>query len=89
MQTVSTSSWHILLHCLSFTILTLALHCHSDQLVNGELLFIVVIIETLWDPLSSKQTERLTRVVQHLVDDYPTVHADNKNTQVSFVGETC
>lgn len=47
-------------------------------------LFCKVAVDSLWDPLSSQQTQRLTRLVKTLIDDFPTVHADNKNTQVSY-----
>ena len=58
----------------------------ADEPLNTALLLffcvIVAVIENLWDPLSAKQTKLLSQIIQHLVCDYPTIHADNKNTQV-------
>jgi len=43
---------------------------------------VVAVVEGIWDPLSLQQTRRLTTLVQRLIDDYPTVNADSKPTQV-------
>jgi len=43
---------------------------------------LVAVVESVWDPLSSQQTRRLTTLVQRLIDDYPTVNAESKPTQV-------
>ncbi|XP_035687139.1 PAX3- and PAX7-binding protein 1-like isoform X3 [Branchiostoma floridae] len=39
------------------------------------------LAEHVWDPMSTRQTQRLVTLVQRLVDDYPTVAGDNKATQ--------
>jgi len=46
---------------------------------------ISVFAESIWDPLSTTQTSRLVNVVQKIINEYPSVHADNKNTQVSII----
>ena len=45
--------------------------------------YIAAVVEGIWDPLSLQQTKRLTTLVQRLIDDYPTVNADSKLTQVT------
>ncbi|XP_071491063.1 PAX3- and PAX7-binding protein 1-like [Diadema antillarum] len=40
------------------------------------------LIEGVWDPMSTFQTHRLIDTVHQLAQDYPTVSADNKNTQL-------
>ncbi|CAG2185425.1 GCFC [Mytilus edulis] len=40
-----------------------------------------VFAEKIWDPLSTTQTSRLVNVVQKIINEYPSVHADNKKTQ--------
>lgn len=43
---------------------------------------LTVIVEQVWDPLSSSQTSRLVTILQRLMKDYPTVlHGENKYTQ--------
>ena len=49
----------------------LVLMCHT-----------VAVVESIWDPLSMQQTKRLTTLVQRLIDEYPTVNAESKPTQV-------
>ncbi|XP_066289415.1 PAX3- and PAX7-binding protein 1-like isoform X2 [Branchiostoma lanceolatum] len=39
------------------------------------------LAEHVWDPMSTRQTQRFVTMVQRLVDDYPTVAGDNKATQ--------
>ena len=46
------------------------------------LCYVVAVVEAVWDPLSMQQTRRLTGLVQRLIDDYPTISADSKPTQV-------
>ncbi len=40
-----------------------------------------VLVEGVWDPMSTGQTARLVRVARKLAQDYPSVSADSKNTQ--------
>lgn len=43
---------------------------------------LTVLVEQVWDPLSSSQTARLVSIIQRLMKDYPTVlHGENKYTQ--------
>uniref|UniRef100_A0A673KI06 GCF C-terminal domain-containing protein n=1 Tax=Sinocyclocheilus rhinocerous TaxID=307959 RepID=A0A673KI06_9TELE len=43
---------------------------------------LAVLMDQVWDPLSSSQTFRLVTFMQRLIKDYPTVlHGDNRNTQ--------
>lgn len=43
-----------------------------------------VLMDQVWDPLSSSQTFTLVTFMQRLIKYYPTVlHGDNRNTQVS------
>lgn len=43
---------------------------------------LTVLVEQVWDPLSSSQTVRLVSIIQRLMKDYPTVlHGENKYTQ--------
>jgi len=46
--------------------------------------YIAAVVESIWDPLSMQQTRRLTALVQRLVDNYPTVNAESKPTQVVY-----
>jgi len=43
---------------------------------------VVALVEGVWDPLSMQQSQRLTALVQRLVDEYPTINAESKPTQV-------
>ncbi|ESO92141.1 hypothetical protein LOTGIDRAFT_190915 [Lottia gigantea] len=49
-----------------------------DKIVLPKLSY---ICEYIWDPLSTSQTSRLVNLIQKLIKDYPTVSANNKNTQ--------
>ncbi|XP_041462279.1 PAX3- and PAX7-binding protein 1-like isoform X1 [Lytechinus variegatus] len=40
------------------------------------------LLENVWDPTSTLQTHRLIDIIHQLAQDYPTVSADNKNTQL-------
>lgn len=41
------------------------------------------IAESVWDPFSATQTNRLAAVMQKLINGYPTVvNSGNKNTEV-------
>jgi len=51
---------------------------------NMMLWYIAAVVESIWDPLSMQQTRRLTALVQRLVDNYPTVNAESKPTQVVY-----
>jgi len=42
----------------------------------------VVLVEGVWDPLSMQQTQRLTTLVQRLAEEYPTINAESRPTQV-------
>ncbi|XP_023661080.1 PAX3- and PAX7-binding protein 1 [Paramormyrops kingsleyae] len=43
---------------------------------------LAVLVDQVWDPLSSNQTSRLVAFMQRLIKGYPTVlHGDNRNTQ--------
>ena len=50
---------------------------------NAMLYCVVALVEGIWDPLSMQQTTRLTALVQRLIEDYPTVIAESKPTQVA------
>lgn len=53
------------------------------QNTSRVLVFVVVLVEQVWDPLSSSQTARLVVFIHRLVEGYPTVlQGDNKYTQV-------
>ena len=41
-------------------------------------------MDNVWDPMSETQTKLATMLVQRLVDDYPTVHTESKNTKVRY-----
>ena len=43
-------------------------------------LFIVGLVESVYDPLSQSQTLGLTQTVKKLIKEYPTVTADSKHT---------
>ena len=43
------------------------------------------LVENVWEVTSSRQTRRLSQLVSRLMEDYPTVSAENKNTEVSSV----
>jgi len=43
---------------------------------------IVALVEGVWDPLSLQQTQRLTALMQRLIEEYPTINAESKPTQV-------
>lgn len=51
----------------------------------SDIFIISVFAESIWDPLSTTQTSRLVNVVQKIINEYPSVHADNKNTQVNII----
>uniref|UniRef100_A0A0B7AQE8 GCF C-terminal domain-containing protein n=1 Tax=Arion vulgaris TaxID=1028688 RepID=A0A0B7AQE8_9EUPU len=40
---------------------------------------ITVLVENVWDPLSTTQTARLVNLTIKLTRDYPTIHAQSKN----------
>ncbi|XP_030850781.1 PAX3- and PAX7-binding protein 1 isoform X1 [Strongylocentrotus purpuratus] len=40
------------------------------------------LVEEVWDPMSTLQTHRLIDTLHQLAQDYPTISADNKNTQL-------
>ncbi|KAL5009833.1 hypothetical protein ScPMuIL_012138 [Solemya velum] len=40
------------------------------------------LAEFVWDPMSTTQTVRLVNLLHKLIKDYPTVHANSKNTQI-------
>ncbi|XP_062869629.1 PAX3- and PAX7-binding protein 1 [Trichomycterus rosablanca] len=43
---------------------------------------LAVLVEQVWDPLSSSETRRLVAFMRRLIKGYPTVlHGDNRNTQ--------
>lgn len=42
------------------------------------------LVREVWDPLSTKQTRRLTSLVRQLAEDYPTVTRGRSNTQSLF-----
>ncbi|XP_022100458.1 PAX3- and PAX7-binding protein 1-like [Acanthaster planci] len=39
------------------------------------------MVKEVWDPVSSTQTNRLVSLIHKLVEDYPTVNSDSKNTR--------
>ena len=39
------------------------------------------LVECVWDPLSSSQTLKLVSLLKGLVQDFPTVGSEHKNTQ--------
>ena len=43
------------------------------------------LVENVWDVMSSRQTRHLSQLVSRLMEDYPTVSAENKNTEVCSV----
>ena len=40
------------------------------------------LLQHVWDPLSTSQTQRVVALIRRLAEDYPTVSAENKETQV-------
>lgn len=49
--------------------------------------YIAVFVETVWDPLSTRETKNLVRQIVKLVATYPTLTSDSKNSKVPFVFE--
>ena len=45
----------------------------------------VELVENVWDPLSNQQTHRLVKLIRKLVEMYPSVSADSKNTVVCVI----
>ena len=43
------------------------------------------LVENVWEVMSSRQTKRLSQLVSRLMEDYPTVSTDSKNTEVCTV----
>jgi GC-rich sequence DNA-binding factor len=43
---------------------------------------LTTLVESVWDPLSLQQSMRLVKFVVRLINDYPTVNAESKNTQI-------
>ena len=43
------------------------------------------LVENVWDVMSSRQTKCLSQLVSRLMEDYPTVSTDSKNTEVCIV----
>lgn len=46
--------------------------------------FPLVFIETIYDPLSSKQTNNLVKVIEHICRTYPTMNDDSKIVNVKL-----
>ena len=44
----------------------------------------LALVQKVWDPLSTRQTRRLTTLIRQLAEDYPTVSGDHRNTQALF-----
>lgn len=42
------------------------------------------LLQHVWDPLSTSQTRRVVALIRRLAEDYPTVSAENKETQEMF-----
>ena len=40
------------------------------------------LVENVWEVMSSRQTKCLSQLVSRLMEDYPTVSTDSKNTEV-------
>lgn len=36
------------------------------------------MVTSQWDPMSSKQTKKISNVIKHILDNYPTIDPDNK-----------
>ena len=45
----------------------------------------LVFVETVWDPLSTRETRNLVSHIVKLVASYPTLSSDSKNSKVSVV----
>ena len=45
------------------------------------------LLQHVWDPLSTSQTQRVVALIRRLAEDYPTISADNKETQVIESGD--
>lgn len=41
-------------------------------------LIFIEMVTSQWDPLSSKQTKRISTVIKHILDNYPTIDPDSK-----------
>ncbi|CAI8017357.1 PAX3- and PAX7-binding protein 1 [Geodia barretti] len=45
---------------------------------------LTILVQSVWDPLSSGQTRKLTSLLRQLASDYPTVSSEHRNTQSLF-----
>ena len=70
--------------------LDLASHVNLGGLIWGWCVSCVGLLQHVWDPISATQTMRVVSLIRQLAEDYPTVSAESKATQVReggvFVG---
>lgn len=43
---------------------------------------LIELIENVYDPFSTKQTQNLASLVKLILNEYPTLNSSNQNTQV-------
>ena len=49
---------------------------------------LVQLVETIYDPMSKKQTTNLSQLVSRLIQDYPTLNHKSSNTKVLILNKS-
>ena len=57
-------------------------HLIPSLVERAVLPLVTSLVENVWEVMSSQQTKRLSQLVSRLMEDYPTVSTDSKNTEV-------
>ena len=57
-------------------------HLIPSLVERAVLPLVTSLVENVWEVMSSRQTKRLSQLVSRLMEDYPTVSTDSKNTEV-------
>ena len=60
-------------------------HLIPSLVERAVLPLVTSLVENVWEVMSSRQTKRLSQLVARLMEDYPTVSTDSKNTEVCTV----
>ena len=57
-------------------------HLIPSLVERAVLPLVTSLVDNVWEVTSSRQTKRLSQLVSRLMEDYPTVSAESKNTEV-------
>ena len=60
-------------------------HLIPSLVERAVLPLVTSLVDNVWEVTSSQQTKRLSQLVSRLMEDYPTVSAESKNTEVCIV----